>query len=259
MIVREQLKEPVILNLIKATVDKKLAGPVFKGDIQLIQDTLDSMTSTELQRIRNDLAPSKQIAISYIKDNQPLTAMLSADMLAIHETTEKKYVREYVPHIIEPSFGIGRILYALLEHNYYTRTQDKSRNVLGLPISISPTKVFIAPLSSQSSFNPLMMSMQNKLRKLGISTTIDSSSGNIGRKYARNDEIGTALGITIDFQSLKDGSVTLRDRDTMQQIRASSEHVVNLVSDLVDERKTWNDVVNKYTLFSQDSDFEKYR
>jgi glycyl-tRNA synthetase len=71
-------------------------------------------------------------------------------------------------------------------------------------------------------FAPITRNLSHQLRRSGISSCIDSSpSASIGKRYARNDELGIPLGITVDFDSLKDGSITLRERDSMKQVRAS--------------------------------------
>jgi glycyl-tRNA synthetase len=84
--------------------------------------------------------------------------------------------------------------------------------------------------------------MTQKLRRLGVSNRVDDSSASIGKRYARNDELGTPLGITVDFQSVKDNTFTLRDRDTTKQVRASEDEICKAVKALVDGEETWEDV-----------------
>lgn len=88
------------------------------------------------------------------------------------------------------------------------------------------------------------------LTNSSISHKVDDSSGSIGRRYARTDEISVPFAITIDFDSLKEpNTVTLRERDSMQQIRVEINEVPDLISKLVDLRLTWSDVTAKYPLF----------
>lgn len=108
-------------------------------------------------------------------------------------------VREFVPNVIEPSFGIGRIFYSLLEHSFWARADDVNRSVLSLPPAVAPIKVLIVPLSSNSEFKPLVTRVSQKLRSLGIASRIDDSNASIGKRYARNDELGTPFGVTLDF------------------------------------------------------------
>lgn len=142
----------------------------------------------------------------------------------------------YTPNVIEPSFGIGRILYCVLKQTYWHRPGDEVRAVLSLPFGVAPNKVLIVPLSA-------------RLRSLGISNIADSSSASIGKRYARNDELGTPLGITIDFDTVKDGSVTLRDRDSTSQVGASEDGVVQAIKNMVNGMETWEEVSKRLPAF----------
>jgi glycyl-tRNA synthetase len=90
---------------------------------------------------------------------------------------------------------------------------------------VAPNKVLIAPLSSDAGLTPIAHRISARLRKLGVPNVMDSSSASIGKRYARNDELGTPLAVTVDFYTLKDGSVTLRERDTTNQVRGSEERL----------------------------------
>jgi glycyl-tRNA synthetase len=78
---------------------------------------------------------------------------------------------------------------------------------------------------------------------------VDDSSQSIGRRYARNDELGTPFGITVDFQSVEDGTITLRERDSTTQIRATQDEIFQVIKDIVGERRKWSDVVAQYGEF----------
>lgn len=106
------------------------------------------------------------------------------------------------------------------------------------------------PLSNNPDFRPLLQRLTAKLRRLGISNRVDDSSASIGKRYARNDELGTPLGITVDFQSVKDQTFTLRDRDTTKQVRASEDEILQAVKSLVDGDETWEDVRKRLPEFS---------
>jgi glycyl-tRNA synthetase len=94
-----------------------------------------------------------------------------------------------------------------------------------------------------------MSNLAAALRAHGISNKIDDSSQSIGRRYARNDELGTPFGITIDFQTVKDGTITLRERDSTQQIRATQDHIFAIIKDVIDEKREWSDVVAEHGEF----------
>lgn len=114
---------------------------------------------------------------------------------------------------------------------------------------VAPTKVLIVPLSTNRNFKPLIDKLSHRLRALGVSNRIDSSGVSIGKRYSRNDELGTPLGVTVDFDSLKDETVTLRDRDSTKQVRASISEVVSAVKSLVDGQETWADVFKRLPEF----------
>ena len=95
-----------------------------------------------------------------------------------------------------------------------------------------------------------MKNISGQLRKLGIASIVDASGVSIGKCYARNDELGTPLGITIDFESLKDRSITLRERDSTNQVRGSQERIIESVQHLVVGLKTWEDVAAGFPAFT---------
>jgi glycyl-tRNA synthetase len=114
--------------------------------------------------------------------------------------------------------------------------------VLSFPPTVAPTKVLLVPLSSHESFPPILKHLSHKLRSMGISSRIDDSSASIGKRYSRNDELGTPLGITVDFQSIQDKTFTLRDRDSTMQVRADEPTILAAIRTLVDGTKEWADI-----------------
>jgi len=132
---------------------------------------------------------------------------------------EERMIREtgrrVVPHVVEPSFGAERVTYSVLEYAY---TRNKDRVVLKLPPELAPTKVMIFPLMAKDGLPEIALTIQRALMAKGVETEYDEA-GTIGRRYARADEIGVPLSITVDYQTKNDGTVTIRDRDTWQQVR----------------------------------------
>ena len=98
------------------------------------------------------------------------------------------------------------------------------------------------PLSSHKDFAPAVRKLSQKLRSAGISSRVDDSSASIGKRYSRNDELGTPFGITIDFQTVKDGTITLRERDTTKQVRGNEAEVIEAIRALVEGTKDWEDI-----------------
>jgi glycyl-tRNA synthetase len=129
---------------------------------------------------------------------------------------------QFIPYVIEPSAGVDRSLLAFLADSY-DEEKDKEglRVILRLHPALAPIKVAVLPLSRNEALLPLSRDVYNSLRKCWIVQYDDAQS--IGRRYRRQDEIGTPFCVTIDFQSLEDRQVTIRERDKMRQIRVPIE------------------------------------
>ena len=136
------------------------------------------------------------------------------------------------PHVIEPSHGLDRILYSCLEHAYGERDGYVT---LGLKPLVAPIKVGIFPLMSKDGMEEVAMALDLALRQEGITTYYDDS-GSIGRRYARMDEAGTPWCVTVDYDTLDKGDVTVRDRDSTEQVRISADEVVTFVKERLRRR-----------------------
>jgi glycyl-tRNA synthetase len=124
--------------------------------------------------------------------------------------------KHILPHVVEPSFGADRIVYATLEYAY---GEKGGRTVLSLPRDIAPIQLIVLPLVSKDGLPEFALKVYRMLLDEGFTVDYDDS-GSIGRRYARADEIGVPIAITIDYQSLNDNTVTLRDRDSWRQVRS---------------------------------------
>lgn len=136
-----------------------------------------------------------------------------------------------------------------MEHVYWIRPEGEQRGVLSFPPVVAPTKCLLVPLSTNDVFVPVLNKVSAQLRRHGVSSKIDDSGASIGRRYARNDELGTPFGITVDFQSAQDDTITLRERDSTKQIRERIEVIVELVKELCEGKTTWVEVSAKYPAF----------
>jgi len=134
------------------------------------------------------------------------------------EYFDEETKEHFLPYIIEPSAGVDRCALALLCDAYDEEPdKDEIRVVLRFHPSIAPIKVAVLPLSRRENLLALAKQIYNDLRPCWMVSYDDSQS--IGRRYRRQDEIGTPFSVTIDFQSLEDEQVTIRERDSMNQIR----------------------------------------
>ena len=162
---------------------------------------------------------------------------IKADVLENKNSNSKLAIQDdngdwVVPFVIEPSAGVERGFLAILNEAYRVEQleDDKTRVVLKLAPHLSPVKVAIIPLKKNNKeIVQLAEDVKNDLQKLGLGRIIFENTGNIGKSYRKHDEIGTPICITIDFESLEDKSVTIRDRDSMEQSRMSIQEISSFV------------------------------
>jgi len=144
----------------------------------------------------------------------------------------KKTGSKYIPHVIEPTFGLSRLVGILLEDAYtIEKVKDSERVFLKLHPSIAPVKVAVFPLQKDEKLSKIALDIYHNLKRTYVSEY--DNAGNIGKMYRRQDEIGTPFCITVDYQSIEDLSVTVRDRDTMKQIRVPITKVEELIKERV--------------------------
>jgi glycyl-tRNA synthetase len=234
--------------------DKAQIGRAFKQAAQPLLQYLESLEPPQVEQLQAEWEREKRVRINlcgkeYVLD-QP-------GMLRFREEDRKVTGEEYTPHVIEPSFGIGRIIYAVLEQCFRVRPNDAQRVYLSLPPWMAPVKCSVLPLVDNDKLNQLVPRIVQLLTEQGISSKVDDTGTAIGRRYARTDEIGIPFGITIDFDTLNDDTVTLRERDSMEQVRVPINEVAPLLFQLVDNRTSWAQVREKYPIYTsaaQDKD-----
>ena len=149
----------------------------------------------------------------------------SNSKLALQDESNKWFV----PFVIEPSAGVDRAFLAILNESYFVEDIDgKERVVLKLKPHLSPIKAAVIPLKkNDKNLVTMAKNIKNTLQKLGMGRVLLENSGNIGKNYRRHDEVGTPICITVDFESLENETITVRDRDSMEQKRMSVDEVVN--------------------------------
>ena len=208
-----KFEEPQSVKVKKIVPKMDVLGPRFKGDAGKIKAHLESMDVDE------ECAGSLSITLD------DTTFGIPQECFDIVDTEEKRIGEKYVPQVIEPSFGIDRILYLLLEHSYQElKKNEEEYHMLKFQAAVAPIKVGVLPLVSDERLEDVAQSINRTLRNAGIETYYDSG-GTIGRRYARMDEVGTPFCVTIDHQSLEDNTVTIRDRDTTDQERKNIDEL----------------------------------
>ncbi|NPE27017.1 glycine--tRNA ligase [Methanococcoides sp. SA1] len=146
----------------------------------------------------------------------------------------------FLPHVIEPSLGVGRALLAIL-YEAYTNDEERGNIVLKLPKKIAPCKVSVFPLIKKPEFTSLAKEIKADLVENDLVSSYDKS-GSIGKRYARADEIGTPYCITVDHDSLESGIVTIRDRDTTEQVKVHKDKLAETIRDLVNDKVEFSKV-----------------
>ena len=155
-----------------------------------------------------------------VKENKRSNAKL-----AIQDLESKNWV---VPYVIEPSAGVDRGVLAILNEAYRVESLEggKERTVLGLKPHISPIKIAVIPLKrNDENIVAKSIELKSQLQKTIPGRVLLENTGNIGKSYRKHDEVGTPACITVDFQTIDDNTVTVRDRDTMEQKRVNLEEV----------------------------------
>jgi glycyl-tRNA synthetase len=159
---------------------------------------------------------------------------IPADLFEVRDEVIDVRGEDVVPHVVEPSYGIDRMCYAVLEQAYDEDTADgEVRTVMRLSPKVAPVQVAVFPLMTRDGLDTIADDITRSLHKKGIQAEYDDS-GAIGRRYRRQDEIGTPFAVTVDYDTKENNTVTLRDRDSMKQVRVAIEKLPELVSALVE-------------------------
>ncbi|CAM9582022.1 unnamed protein product, partial [Phaeothamnion confervicola] len=244
----QRLDVPKTVKFLRLETDKKKIGMTFKGQQKMVVAALEELTvDTEAAA-----AVETQLATDAAADVAGFQITREMAKWVLEEKTVQE--ERFVPSVVEPSFGVGRILYSLLEHSVYVRPGDEQRVVMRFRPAVAPVKVGVYPLSGQEAFMPLCQRIVDSLNDVDISSKLDASGAAVGRRYSRADEIGIPFGVTVDFESAADNSVTLRERDSMAQVRLPAADVPTVVFGMVRGRTTWADVTEKYPVIRAGDD-----
>ncbi|XP_017791329.1 PREDICTED: glycine--tRNA ligase [Habropoda laboriosa] len=250
----KKLPVPKNVDVCEIVPNKVIIGKTFKKDSKLVQDALAALSGSNIDAMEIEVNENGE---SELKLSNDVVVKITKDMIQVKRYQKTVHVEEIIPSVIEPSFGIGRIMYAIFEHNFRAREGDEKRTYFSLPPIVAPLKCSVLPLSGNDEFVPFAKELSQNLTKVDVSHKVDDSSGSIGRRYARTDEIAIPFGITIDFDTLKKPhSATLRERDSMGQVRISLDEIPCVVRDLSNGKLTWSEVAEKYPAFEQQESAE---
>jgi glycyl-tRNA synthetase len=232
----EQYDEPVRTE--RATVDPDMSylGPEFGAKAAEIADALERLAERDRAAFEGET-----VAVE-LDEEYEIPAERTG--FAVEEVTESG--EHVTPHVVEPSFGVGRTLYTLLVHAYREDEIDgEPRTYLALDPEVAPTTVGVFPLMDRDGLGDRARELLAELREAGFEATYDDS-GNIGRRYRRQDEVGTPFCVTVDYESLERESVTVRERDSTEQVRVPTDELVDVLSDLRDGARAFGEVDEEY-------------
>ena len=222
---------------------------------------LDELEADKAQALMDTIKSEGKVTIKTCQGEFELTSEMIKGLKIKTKNVKEK---TYLPGVIEPSFGVGRILYAIMEHAFFARPQsdeDKKKGVfkgvMSFPPSVSPVKCAVFALSNRDeSMKKKCVQLSRELTKRSISNRLDMSSTTIGKRYVRCDELGLPFIVTVDFETVDKSkcasenrfdTVTVRERDTAKQIRVNFADAADLIFDLVMGRVQWSECLSKYT------------
>jgi len=194
-------------------------GPTFRERAVLVSEALSNLAEIpEVFPFSLVLSDGKSVEIT--------------EEMVISKERDSVLTGEYfTPHVIEPAFGIDRIIWHILDHNYQeSRKEGEDYTILSLEQSIAPYDVVILPLFDKDGMDIMADEISDRIISIPGILGVKDTSRSIGRRYARSDEIGIPWAITIDYQSLEDGTVTVRRRDDQAQVRSELDPILQLLS-----------------------------
>ncbi|VDM97060.1 unnamed protein product [Thelazia callipaeda] len=248
LLAEKVLDKPKIVQVVEVVPNKAAIGKVYKTEAKQIFATLEQLTVDKVEVLEQELNSIGKTKL-HCSDKE---VILDRGHVAVKRYEKKVHTEEFYPSVIEPSFGIGRIMYSVLEHSFRQREGDEQRLYFALQPIVAPIKCSILPISANSRFKLIMAAVRSELAKYSVSYKQDDSSGSLGRRYARTDAIGIPFAITIDFESeVEPWTVTLRYSVTMDQVRLKVSDVGKIVADLSSEVMSWNEVQQVYPKFEQ--------
>ena len=210
-----EIEKDELSHYSKATVDIMYSFPHGKEELEGVANRTDF-----------DLGSHTKNQEDFNISSKVMNNKKSTTKLAVQNIINNNW---FIPYVIEPSAGVERGVLALLNEAYKEEKIDekKSRIVLALKPHLCPIKAAVIPLkrNNEQLVNQAKV-IKKSLQKLGLGRVMLENSGNIGKNYRRHDEIGTPLCITVDFETLDDQTVTVRDRDTMKQQRLGPEELI---------------------------------
>jgi glycyl-tRNA synthetase len=210
----------------KSCVDVEYRFPFGSGDWQELEG-IANRTDFDLRQHQRGIKTLNK----WFENNRDLSKIELAEEAEDYQSGPLSYFddekkKRYIPYVIEPSAGIDRSTLAFLVDAYdEEEVRGETRNLLRFHPALSPIKVGIFPLVKKEGMPEVAINIYNDLKK--YFNCFYDEKGAVGRRYRRQDEAGTPFCITVDGQTLQDQTVTVRERDSMEQIRVSTGQLIN--------------------------------
>jgi len=217
----------------EATVDPDMSylGPEFGEHAGAIADELETLAKSDRDAFEGDAV---EVTVA---GGEVYEVPVEKTGYAVEEVT--KNGQHVTPRVVEPSFGVDRAVFAVLAHSDETDEVDgEQRRVVRLPPEVAPTTVAVFPLMDRDGMAERAEDVAADLREAGLAVTYDDT-GNIGRRYRRQDEVGTPYCVTVDYDTLEDDTVTLRERDSTEQVRVPIADLADELAALRDGRRSF--------------------
>ncbi|XP_010066465.2 glycine--tRNA ligase, mitochondrial 1 [Eucalyptus grandis] len=243
LVAHEKFAEPREVEKLVIVPNKKELGLAFKGNQKMVVESLEAMGEEEAFQLKAALESKGEA--EFLVCAMGKSVIIKDNMVNISKQKIRENQRVFTPSVIEPSFGIGRIIYCLFEHSFYTRPNkagDEQFNVFRFPPLVAPIKCTVFPLIQKPEYESVAQLISRSLTVAGVSHKIDITGNTIGKRYARTDELGVPFAITVDSQV----DVTIRERDSKDQVRVSVGEVASVVKEVIDGHRTWSDVWSSF-------------
>lgn len=206
LVAARPLKEPIKVKLVRTIIERQLIGKALKKDSQPILKILEKLTDEQKEEYASQMEKDKVITIK-VNDKD---VIIEEKYVRFERYEQLKNEEKYTPHVIEPSFGLGRIMYCIFEHCFRMREEDAQRTFFDFPVQISPIKCSILPLISKPALDKKVLQLKTMMTSAGISSKVDDTGVTVGKRYARTDECGIPYAFTVDFDTVEKDLVTMR-------------------------------------------------
>lgn len=194
-----RLIDPIQVTNVVFALDMKVVGKEFKALGKDIKSFIEELSDEDKVSLKGKWDEANSLTVD-IKGKE---VVLNETHLKITEVTKTVSEEKYTPWVIEPSFGIGRIIYCIFEHCFKSRPEDAQRTFFDFPAPVAPLKCSLLPLINRQELNDKTKEIKRMLIRAGISNKLDDTGVTVGKRYARTDECGIPYALTIDFETLE--------------------------------------------------------